>query len=158
MSNSAPFDVKLVIARLQPLVLKPAQVVAGVPFLRQVRGSADYAAIQKISDFIAPEAFVLLARERGGQKAGVSRQPAAVTFGVVTAARNYSEPRGMAAGDDVSPLVGAIRDLLIGWPPGVESGGRPIEWVQGDVLDYDKGTLLWRDIFKTQHFIGRTQQ
>lgn len=156
--SSAPFSVSLVIARLLPLVLTQAQVVEGQPFLRKVRGAADYAAIQKISDFLAPEAFVLMARERGGQKAGVSRQPAAVTFGVVTAARNYSYAQGKPAGDDVSPLVGAIRDQLIGWTPGVDSGGRPIEWVQGDVLDYDKGTLLWRDIFKTQHFIGRTQQ
>ena len=156
--SSAPFDVNLVIARLLPLVLTQAQVVPGRPFLRKVRGAADYAAIQKISDFLAPEAFVLMARERGGQKAGVSRQPAAVTFGVVTAARNYSYAHGMPAGDELSPLVGAIRDQLMGWTPGVASGGRPIEWVQGDVLDYDKGTLLWRDIFKTQHFIGRTQQ
>lgn len=150
--SSAPFDTGLVIARLK----------AQVPELRQVRASAEYAAVNSMSGFAPPEAFVLLTSETGGDLAGNSRQAARAVFGVVTAARNYSDATGAAALDAARPLIGKIRAALIGWTPesaaGIRMpGARPIEWSQGHVMDYDAGTVLWADVFSTQQFIGNRQ-
>lgn len=147
--SSEPFDIDLVIARLK----------AQVPTFQDVRGAADYAAITSFDDFRPPEAFVVLARERGKQMPGNARQPAQVFFGVLIVARNFGEERGKLALDDARPLIGAARNALIGWVPqdadGVQvQGGRGCQWSQGDVLDYDSATLLWSDVYSTQHFIG----
>lgn len=153
--SAAPFPVDLVINRVQLL-----RGDDGKPLLQQVRGVADYAAIDKFSDFRPPEAFVVLARERAIEpKPGNTQQFAEVYFGVVSAVRNYRDQRGKPALDDVSPIIGRIRKQLIGWIPqdaaGVQlKGGRACLWVQGDVMDYDASTLLWSDIFKTKHLIG----
>jgi hypothetical protein len=150
--NSAPFDTGLVIARLRLMV----------PQLQQVRGSAEYAAVTSMRDFRAPEAFVLLVRDQGGDIAGGARQATQAGFGVVIAARNYSDTTGQAAMDDARPLIGACRDALIGWVPQTDAGdrapgARACRWVQGEVLDYDSSTLLWADTYTTQHFIGKPQ-
>ncbi len=149
---SAPFNIDLVVARIK----------ATVPALQQVRGAAEYAAISEFSDFRPPEGFVLLARERGKPMPGTTRQPVQVFFGVVVAVRNYRQQRGKPAMDEALPLIGQVRDALIGWIPqdgaGAQvGGGRGCQWLQGDVMDYDNSTLLWSDVFQTQHFIGSTQ-
>ena len=144
--SSAPFDPQLVIARLRDRVTT----------LQQVRGAADYAAMKTIRDYRPPEAFVILPRERGRPEAGAKRQAVTVSFGVVVATRNYAYQDGAPAAADALPLIGEIRDALIGWMPAT-IGGRGCTWLQGDLLDYDAGTLLWADVFETQHFIGTTQ-
>ena len=142
--SAAPFDVDLVIGRLR----------AQVPELQLVEGAGAYAAIRSLGDFRTPSAYVLLVNERSdGDVPKGGRQRALATFGVVLAVRSYRDQVSAAAMNDVSPLVGRIRDLLIGWQPEIQ-GGRPCQWLQGDVLDYDASTLLWCDVFKTQHFIG----
>lgn len=143
--SSEPFDIDLVIARLR----------AEVNHLREVGGAADYGAITELRAFTPPSAFALLARERGLPAKG-TRQPAEVFFGVVSACRNFSGLRGEPAFRDVRATVGPIRDALIGWMPPIQ-GGRGCQWIQGDVLDYDANTILWSDVFQTQHFIGRAQ-
>lgn len=142
--SSAPFNPEIVIERLRSTIAE----------FRQVRGSSDYASITKLMDLQPPEAFVLLARERGKPMPGTTRQPAIVSFGVVIAVRNYKYQKGVPAQADASPLIGRVRDELIGWVPPVD-GGRGCSWLQGDVLDYNAGTLLWSEVFQTQHFIGR---
>lgn len=149
--SSAPFNVDLVITRL----------LAQVPDLRRVRGAADYAAVTSLQDFQPPEAFVVPARERGAPNAGSSRQAVQAYFGVVVVVRNYKEQRGKPSLDDATPLIGRTRDALIGWIPADAAGntlrgGRGCQWVQGDVMDYDASTLLWSDVYQTQHFIGST--
>lgn len=147
---AAPFDIDLVIERIRSGLTESE--------LRQVRGAADYASITKLQDFAPPEAFVLLARERG-TSTGQGRQPAEVYIGVVIAARNYRAQRGKPAMDEARPLIGKLRDHLIGWTPvnadgSFIPGARPMQWVQGDMLDYSAATVLWSEVFKTQHFIG----
>lgn len=151
--SSRPFDVGLfVVPRLK----------VSVPAFKQVRGVADYAAVKSIVGFTPPEAFAVPVGETGKDTAGQSRQPSIVLFGVVIAATNYRYDAGKPALDDITSLVGATRDALIGWTP-VDSdglqlqGGRPCTWVRGGVHSYDAGTLLWIEVFKTQHFIGRWQ-
>lgn len=142
--SAAPFDVELVIQRLRDLV----------PELHLVEGAGAYAAIRSLADFRTPSAYVLLARERGdGEPPKNGRQRVLATFGVVLAVRNYRGQVGHDAMIEASPLVGRVRDALIGWQPAA-TGSRPCQWLQGDVLDYDASTLLWSDVFQTQHFIG----
>lgn len=140
--NAQPFDIQPVIERLR----------AGMPELRLVGGAADYAAITGLRDFVPPCAYVLIAQERGEPNGANGRQRALVTFGVVLAVRNHSGARGAA--DDLRPLLGKLRETLMAWIPG-RPGARAVQWLQGDVLDYDAGTLLWSDVYQTQYFIGR---
>lgn len=146
---SQPLDTGLIEQRLRD-VLPQFEVIAG---------AADYAAVQELRGFRTPSAYVVTAQERDAteptqaQRRGSGRQHAETTFGVILALRNYRDARGAAVTDDARPLIGAVRDALMGWTPGAQIM-RPITWQQGDVLDYDANTLLWAEIFYTKHFIG----
>ncbi|KAF7600622.1 MAG: hypothetical protein CGU28_03130 [Candidatus Dactylopiibacterium carminicum] len=153
--SSAPFDIDLAIQRLAGELGKA---------LQQVRGAADYASITDFQSFRPPEAFALLVNERAasGQAAGSTgsastakaRQPAIVEFGVVLAVQNARYQRGAPAVRDAMPLIGKVRDALIGWQPPGLSLARPVMWRSGRVIGYDAGVLLWGDVFTTQHSIG----
>jgi hypothetical protein len=144
--SSAPFAISAVIDRLR----------TQCPAFQLVEGAAEYAAIQSLSEFRPDSAYVLLSRERGtGEPPRVGRQAAIVTFGVVIAVQNFRDRIGGEAIGDISPLIGQARAAIMGWTPTV-NGGRPCQWLQGDVLDFDNSTLLWADVFQTQHFIGVT--
>ena len=141
---SQPFDSQMVIDRLKSL-----------PELQSVAGAAEYATVTSLKDFRVPCAYVLLLQERGDDAAVKPRggQRAIVTFAVVVAARNYGDQRGERTLQELRPLLGSVRDLLMGWTPEAR-GARPVQWTRGDVLDYDRSTLLWADVYQTQHFIG----
>lgn len=147
---SAPFDHNLIIERLRQRL--PAGYTLG--------GAADLAAITALRDFRPPHVFVVLAQEtpvarQGGAPGAAARQVAIVHFGVTLAVRNFRDNRGAAAGDDLNTRLGIVRDALIGWTPPVPLG-RDCQLVQGKVLDYDANTLVWADLYQTQHAIGRT--
>ncbi|WP_419555426.1 phage tail terminator protein, partial [Pseudomonas aeruginosa] len=79
-----------------------------------------------------------------------------VRFGVVVATRNYRDNKGKNAMDDLRPVLGQVRDALIGWvPPGL-AGARDCQLIQGQPVDYDTSVLIWTDLYQTQHAIGRT--
>ncbi|MAN51214.1 MULTISPECIES: phage tail terminator protein [unclassified Marinimicrobium] len=142
--SSAPFDTAPVIARVRE------QVTA----LRAVEGAASFAAVQNLRDFVVPGAYVVLTRERpDNQEPRGGRQRAIVTLGVVVAVRNYRDVTGGELKDALNPILNGVRNALIGWTP-PEQGARPMKWAGGDVIDYDDNTLLWGDVFQTQHFIG----
>ena len=141
--SSAPFDVQQVMDRLREQV----------PELREINGAADYRTVSKLSDFYPPCAYVVLTSEQGDNSEKRGRQRALVTFGVVLAVRNYRDTKGEESMDALRPLLGKVRDALIGWLPS-EQGAREIAWKAGDVIDYDHSTLLWGDVYQTQHFIG----
>lgn len=145
--SAAPFDVALVVAQLQ----------GNAPSLRQVKGAADYAAIKSLRDFAPPCAYVLLAREKPEVDKGLTtgHQRAVVSFAVVVAVRNYrAGERGMQAADELRSVLGEVRSALMGWIPPMP-GGRPTQLTQGDLVDYDQATLLWNDVYQTQHFLQR---
>lgn len=150
--SSAPFDHNLVIARLKDQV----------PELQEVGGAADLAAVTMLRDFRTPSAFVLLAVEtpiprQSGAPGAATRQMVPVNFGVVVAVRNYRGNKGQAAADDLRPVLGRVRDALIGWVPPDLAGARDCQLVEGRVIDYDTDTLVWTDLYQTQHSIGRSQ-
>ncbi|WP_420553978.1 phage tail terminator protein [Neptuniibacter marinus] len=145
-----PFDTALIERHL-------ADEVSAV---QSVGGAADYAAVTEMRGFRHGTAYVVLAQEvntadpdaqPGARQRGKSQ--ALVTFGVIVAVRNYRDSTGDAAKKDAMPLIGSVRKALLGWTPDLGIM-RPIAWKQGDVLDYDKNTLLWIDVFTTTRFIG----
>lgn len=151
--NTAPFDTRAITERLQ------SQVTG----LRQVAGAADYASIRSLADYPAPCAYVLLAREqdaephppghgeRGSQVNTVQRL--IVTFGVVLVVRNYREQRGSQLAGELDTFLGNCRNALLGFVPDVP-GARPCRFRQGDLTEYDASTVLWTDVWQTQHTIG----
>jgi len=142
--TSAPFSTRVVIDRL----------TAEVPEFQIIAGTAEYGTIMSLREFRADSAYVLLARERAdGEAPKGGRQRALSTFGVVIAVRNYRDRMGGESLEEISSLIGKSRAALMGWSPPV-NGGRPCKWIQGDVLDFDNETLLWSDVYETQHFIG----
>ena len=154
----APFDTGLIETRL-----RDALVGAGQP-LRQVAGAADYRAVKALKDFPAPCAYVVLDNEAmqphpaGNAPRGVQvamGQIVPVVFGVAIAVRNYREQRGAQMKDGLRDVVGRVRGRLLGWVPDVR-GGRPCRLQRGYVDDYDDATLLWIDMYQTQHSIGST--
>ncbi|PHR68502.1 hypothetical protein [Alcanivorax sp.] len=147
---SAPLDTTVIEQRLRDAVKD----------LQQVKGAAEFAAVTSLGSYRVPSAYVVLAREEGtddpnGQpgRRPSGKQQAKVTFGVITAVRNYRDSTGAQAARDASPLIGQVREALMGWQP-ADRSMRPIGWLQGDVLDYDASVLLWIDVFTTTHFIG----
>lgn len=142
---STPFSPALIIARLKDQVTN----------VKLVGTAANYAAIKGLRDFPVPSVFVLRPRESGDPH-GAGRQRAQVVIGVAIVGRNYRDGAGAAATDDLDLLIKQVRDALIGWQPPVQ-GGRPIQWAQGDLLDYDDSTAVWMEVFQTQHFIGTGQ-
>jgi len=149
---SGPLDMRWIRTRLRERV----------PALRDVRGAASYAGLVRgIQDFTPDEAFVIplkeLPPEQSGQTGG--RQVARSLFGVVIATRLYADEHGEAALDSVGTVIGAVRDALVGWTPTSPtgdrlSGARPCSWMGGEMLDYSVETLLWSEVFATQHNIG----
>ena len=135
-------DTRLIEQRIREMVAE----------FESVEGAADYAAVQDLRSFRTPCAYVVLAQEKGSSDIPRGTHQATATFGVVTAARNYSSASGVAATDDARPLIKAVREALVGWQH------RPdffaCSWVQGDVLEYDANTLLWIDVFETTYFVN----
>jgi len=144
-SSSAPFDTGLVIDRL---------ATAGdvLSELREIKGVAGYSAVKSLRDFPAPAAYVLLASERGTPGPGAStRQKADVVVGIALAVRNWRD--AAEEREELNRFLGALRERLIGWVPDLP-GARGFEFIQGDLMDYDDSTLLWVEVYGTQHFIG----
>lgn len=155
----APFDVGLIVERLRQTELLGA---GDDKTLRQVGMAADYAAVKDLRDFVVPSAFVLLAREQfepnppsfgnpGEQVA--TNQRGTATIGVVVVARNYREEVGAQLSADFQILLQSIRGRLLGWVPPVP-GARPLQLRQGDLLQYDRSTALWCDVWSTSLFLG----
>lgn len=142
-----PFPVQLVIDRLTATI--PRDV------LEQVNSAAQYAGIEKLSDFRPLSAYVLLANERwDGEPPKNGRQRMIVNFAVVTAVKNYRDIRkGVESAQELDPLIERTRQQLIGWKPALD-GSRECALIDGNVLDFDANVLLWIDVYQTQHFIG----
>lgn len=120
-----------------------------------VGGAADYAAVQDLRSFRCPSAFVVPTKERATNDTARHTYQVNAAFGVVTAVRHYGNTSGTKAIAEARPLIGAIRTALVGWMP-QSRDFRECVWLEGDVLDYDAGTLLWADVFNTKFFINRS--
>ena len=148
--SCAPLDTSIIEQRLRE----------AVPALDEVGGYAALNAVKELSGIRPGTAYVVLANERSqtqvegaGQRRVTGRQQVNAVFGVIIAARNYRDVSGEAALKEATPLIGSVREALIGWTPNVTQF-KQIVWVQGDVMDHNASTLLWIDIFSTMHNVG----
>lgn len=141
--SSAPFDTGLVVERLKSITPAPFPLVGTI---------VEYSKITDLTGFTTPAAYVLMGSERAGTDAQLRVQVAECTVGVVIAVRNYS-PGADGLTHEIRPLISAVRDSLVGWMP-ERNCTTGMVWLQGDVLDFDAGTLLWMDVYKVKHVIG----
>lgn len=144
-----PLDTGLIARRLR------AEVPAND--LHSVGGVADFAAVQLLSGFRTPSAYVIFAEEEDTKKVPASpgqySVEAAAQFGVVLALRNYGDQTGDKIAPEARRLIGLVRAALIGFKPGKGIGA--IGWVSGKVLDYDASVLLFGDVFRVVHTMHR---
>ncbi|WP_431222207.1 phage tail terminator protein [Serratia sp. L9] len=141
--SSGPFDLSCVIERIQSLQPDPLSFVGSV---------VEYSKVTDLSAVSVPAAYVLMGSERGIPGNGSRAQVAEAVFGIVIVVRNYGLGiEGMI--HEANPLIGQVRDLMIGWMPNKRCT-TGVQWVKGDVLDYDAGTLVWMDVFTVNHIIG----
>ncbi|MDH1281048.1 hypothetical protein N5C56_10075 [Pseudomonas chengduensis] len=142
--NFAPLDTTLVENRLREQVQD----------FSEVNGAAAYHTLKGLQQFRTGDCWVVLAAESnpaadGGQPR--RKAAAAAVFGVVICARNYRDPHGDAAKDEVMIFVDKAREALIGWTPGSWS---PCIWLKSQVLDSDSDRVLWIDLYTTTHVLG----
>jgi hypothetical protein len=142
-----PFPVSQVINRIQSTIPKDK--------LDEVNSAAQYSSIKQVSDFRPLTAYVLLAKESwDGESPVGGKQRMIVTFGVVTAVKNFRDQRkGAESAEELDPLIELVRQTIIGWIP-IIPGARACALIDGGVLDFDANVLIWLDVFQTQHFIG----
>ncbi|ECG5643233.1 hypothetical protein E1K64_15935 [Salmonella enterica subsp. enterica serovar Poona] len=141
--SSAPFDTGLVTARLQALSPQPFSLIGSV---------VEYGKITDLTGFATPSVYVLPGSEKGSSDAQQRVQVAECLFGVVIAVRNYA-PGADGLTRELRPLIATVRDTLTGWMPD-RFCTTPVQWVQGDILDFDAGTLVWMDVFRVRHTTG----
>ena len=147
--SSAPFDVSIVAEKLKVLLEDKTLVVVGT--------SAEYSKLTDLTNAPTPSAYVLLGKESPNDKAAGTRQSVSVNFGVVIVARDISSRSTNIENVKqlANPVIGAVRELLIGSKIEGISGGRQISWGGGQTLGFVNGVLVWIDSYQTQHFIGR---
>ncbi|XKM14239.1 hypothetical protein RCS94_03480 [Orbaceae bacterium ac157xtp] len=147
--SSAPFDVAVIAEKLKVLLEDKTLVMVGT--------SAEYSKLTDLTNAPTPSAYVLLGKESPNDNAAGTRQSVSVNFGVVIVARDISSRSTNIENVKqlANPVIGAVRDLLIGSKIDGISGGRQISWVGGQTLGFVNGVLVWIDSYQTQHFIGR---
>ena len=146
--SSAPFDVSVIADKLKVLLQEKTLVFVGT--------SAEYSKLTDLTSAPTPAAYVLLGKETPNDKPAGTRQSVTVNFGVVIVARDISSQATNINNVKqlANPVIGAVRDLLIGKTVRFIDGVRPISWVGGQTLGFQNGVLVWIDSFQTQHFIG----
>lgn len=146
--SSAPFDVSVIAEKLKKLMTNKILVYVGT--------SAEYSKLTDLTSAPTPAAYVLLGKETPNDKPAGTRQSVNVTFGVVIVARDASSlaTNIQNVKQLANPVIGEIRDLLIGKTVQFIDGVRPVTWIGGQTLGFQNGILVWIDSFQTQHFIG----
>ncbi|MCX8581449.1 hypothetical protein J3U18_07070 [Gilliamella sp. B3482] len=146
--SSAPFDISVIADKLKLLLQDKTLVFVGT--------SAEYSKLTDLTSAPTPAAYVLLGKETPNDKLVGTRQSVSVNFGVVIVARDASSlaTNIQNVKQLANPVIGAIRDLLIGKTVQFIDGVRPVTWVGGQTLGFQNGVLVWIDSFQTQHFIG----
>ncbi|QYN44501.1 hypothetical protein GYM75_06410 [Gilliamella sp. ESL0441] len=146
--SSVPFDISVIADKLKLLLQDKTLVFVGT--------SAEYSKLTDLTSAPTPAAYVLLGKETPNDKLVGTRQSVSVNFGVVIVARDASSlaTNIQNVKQLANPVIGAIRDLLIGKTVQFIDGVRPVTWVGGQTLGFQNGVLVWIDSFQTQHFIG----
>lgn len=148
MSN-APFPIQLVTDRLR-----------NISILQEVGELSEYLSIKDLRHFRTPSAYAVMAKETGdinpsGNGSGRQRQRVDVLFGVIVAVRNYR--RGATDKHlELDAVLDQVRTAILGWTPDLPLA-RPCQFVNGEPLDSSDTTILWGEVYATQHSIGSVQ-
>ena len=128
---------------LKPLIehleKKPAEFNGR--WFRQVAGAAEFARI-RVEDLPLPAAWIVRAADKV-QHAGERAENVTLAFDVVIAIENARTHAQGETDDELLKYRQAVKSLLLGWE--IEPGVTPIQFAGGQVLEYTKGDLYWRD-------------
>ncbi|QIM62985.1 hypothetical protein A1D29_10620 [Pasteurellaceae bacterium Orientalotternb1] len=148
-NSTAPFDLKLVIDQLKPLMPE---------HIKHIGSTAEYRSITHLSlaGLPTPAVYVVPNHEVGHQDGIATRQMMTVTFSVVVIVHSYQYSPDNPQLAISNPVIGKIRETLMGWVPPIK-GARETHFVRGDVLDYSNSYLAWMETYKTSMLIGKTR-
>ena len=110
-------------------------------WFRQVAGAAEFARI-RVEDLPLPAAWIVRAADKV-QHAGERAENVTLAFDVVIAIENARTHAQGETDDELLKYRQAVKSLLLGWE--IEPGVTPIQFAGGQVLEYTKGDLYWRD-------------
>ena len=129
-----PFDIKHVIEQLKPL--QPDHI-------HTLGSTAEYRSISDVS----------LA---GTLNDVAIRQMVTVSFSVIVIVQSYQYNIETPHLSVSNPVIGKIREQLMGWRPPVP-GAKETFFVRGDIVDYTNSYLVWMETYQTKIIMGRNR-
>lgn len=124
------------------------------PLLKQVGGSADFAAAQAALKNKMPAAYVVALAEQASSNTSATTlvsQKVTQQFGVVIAISNLRDASGEKAIADLYLVRQQIIQTLMGWIPAGAIAG--IEYGGGQLLDMDDQVVWWQDNFNLDIYL-----
>jgi hypothetical protein len=120
--------------------------------LKRVGGAAAFQAAVETNPAAVPAAYVFTLDETAGPNpvAPDVIQRVSASIGVVLVARNLSDAKGAAAGQDMETLRAAVKAVLLGWSPA--EGHDPLERGRAHLLAFRDGHMWWQDAYTTAYF------
>lgn len=144
-----PFDIKHVIEQLKPL--QPGHI-------HTLGSTAEYRSISDVSlaGLATPAVFVVPNGEVGTLNDVAIRQMVTVSFSVIVIVQSYQYNIETPHLSVSNPVIGKIREQLMGWRPPVP-GAKETFFVRGDIVDYTNSYLVWMETYQTKIIIGRNR-
>ena len=144
-----PFDIKHVIEQIKPL--QPDHI-------HTLGSTAEYRSISDVSlaGLATPAVFVVPNGEVGMLNDVAIRQMVTVSFSVIVIVQSYQYNVETPHLSVSNPVIGKIREQLMGWRPPVP-GAKETFFVRGDIVDYTNSYLVWMETYQTKIIIGRNR-
>ncbi|MDY0685767.1 hypothetical protein NMW79_05680 [Pasteurella multocida] len=144
-----PFDLKHVIEQLKPL--QPEHI-------HTLGSTAEYRSLSELSmaGLATPAVFVVPNGEVGHQNDIAVRQMVTVSFSVIVIVQSYQYSNETPHFNVSNPVIGKIRERLMGWVPPVK-GAKETFFVRGDIVDYTNSYLVWMETYQTKIIMGRNR-
>lgn len=144
-----PFDLKHVIEQLKPL--QPE-------YIHTLGSTAEYRSLSELSmaGLATPAVFVVPNGEVGHQNDIAIRQMVTVSFSVIVIVQSYQYSNETPHLNVSNPVIGKIREQLMGWVPLVK-GAKETFFVRGDIVDYTNSYLVWMETYQTKIIMGRNR-
>ncbi|WP_109078923.1 phage tail terminator protein [Aggregatibacter kilianii] len=144
-----PFDIKHVIEQLKPL--QP-------DYIHTLGSTAEYRSISEVSlaGLATPAVFVVPNSEVGTLNDVAVRQMVTVSFSVIVIVQSYQYNVETPHLSVSNPVIGKIREQLMGWRPPVP-GAKETFFVRGNIVDYTNSYLVWMETYQTKMIMGRNR-
>lgn len=128
-----------------------ARLEANVPLLKHVGGAAQFQNAAESLPKGTPAAFVIPLEENPGNSAmgDLVIQRVSVTLGVILVVRNVSDPKGVAARQDMEALRAAVKTALLGWQTTPDYD--PLARGRSGLLAFKDMHMWWQDIYLTSY-------